>query len=123
MVNKRTFQKYICFLSVLFILNSSLACKDKKEQPGNTTKKEKPVEIYTVEIKAMKFVPDVITVDKGDKVVFINRDIVMHCVTEEKNAWTSSQIPSGEDYMVIAKQSVNYYCAIHKVMKGKIIVK
>jgi plastocyanin len=123
MINTKTFQKNICFLSVLFILNCCLACNDKKEQNDDTTKKEKPVEIYTVEIKGMKFVPDSITINKGDKVIFINRDIVVHCVTEEKNAWTSSQIPSGEDYMLVAKESANYYCAIHKVMKGKIIVK
>jgi plastocyanin len=74
MMNMRAFEKNICFLSVLFILNCCPACNDKKEQNDEATKKEKPVEIYTVEIKGMKFAPDSITVNKGDKVIFINRE-------------------------------------------------
>lgn len=88
------------------------------------TPKEPQPEVYTVEIKDMKFVPDSLVVKKGDKVIFINRDMVNHCVTEEvKNGWTSSAIPGGEDWMLVVNKSSNYYCAIHMVMKGKIIVK
>jgi plastocyanin len=111
---------YLIF-AVLFLT----ACSNPPEkQKEISTPKVIPQEVYTVEIKDMKFVPAEITVKKGDKVVFVNRDMVAHCVTEvTASKWTSSAIPSGEAYMLVVNESSNYYCAIHKVMKGKIILK
>lgn len=79
--------------------------------------------IYTIEISGMKFNPDVITVHKGDTIIWKNNDLVTHCVTElPANAWTSSKIPSGASWEMVINTSSNYFCAIHVVMKGKIIV-
>jgi plastocyanin len=79
--------------------------------------------VHTVEIKQMQFQPAELTVQKGDTVVWINKDIVAHDVTEESNkAWTSSILPSGKSWSMVATQSSNYYCSIHVVMKGKLIV-
>jgi plastocyanin len=79
--------------------------------------------VHTVEIKQMKFQPAELTVQKGDTVVWINLDIVAHDVTEESNkAWTSSILPSGKSWSMVATQSSNYYCSIHVVMKGKLKV-
>lgn len=93
-----------------------------KEKPVPVVRPKEP-DIYTVEIKDMKFVPDSLVVKKGDRVIFVNRDMVGHCVTEDGKAWTSGAIPGGEDWMLVAQKSSNYYCAIHVVMKGRIIVK
>ncbi|MEP6951909.1 MAG: cupredoxin domain-containing protein [Ginsengibacter sp.] len=79
--------------------------------------------IHTVEISGMKFNPDVITVHKGDTIIWKNNDLVVHCVTElPTNAWTSSKIPPGASWEMVVNTSSNYFCAIHLVMKGKIIV-
>ena len=78
---------------------------------------------YTVEIKQMKFQPAELLVQKGDTVIWINRDIVAHDVTEEPGkAWTSSLIPPGKSWSLVVTQSADYYCSIHVVMKGKLIV-
>jgi plastocyanin len=112
---------HMFLVSCLFLLNSCSSAPEKTTQ--GTTIKATPYEVHTVEIKDMKFVPDSIIVKKGDEVVFINRDIVTHCVTEEVGkAWTSSALASGESYLLVVTESSKYYCAIHKVMKGKIIV-
>ncbi|CAL1516312.1 plastocyanin/azurin family copper-binding protein [Chitinophaga sp. MM2321] len=77
----------------------------------------------TVEIAGMKFTPAELTVHKGDKVVFINHDMVTHDITEEVNkAWTSAPLPVNESWSLIVTQSADYFCSIHPVMKGKIIV-
>jgi len=77
----------------------------------------------TVEIRNMKFTPDSLVVKKGDKIVFVNRDMVVHCVTAiEGDTWTSGALPTGALFTLIAGKSSVYYCAIHKVMKGVIIV-
>jgi plastocyanin len=77
----------------------------------------------TVVISDMKFNPAVIKVRKGDGVIWVNNDMVAHCVTETKSkAWTSSPIPAGGSWQMQVTQSADYYCAIHLVMKGKILV-
>ena len=108
----------------VFLLVSCSSTSEKAKLKESAAPKEIPYQVYTVEIKDMKFVPDSITVKKGDEVVFVNRDMVTHCVTEEKSkSWTSSALPAGESYLLVAEESSDYYCAIHQVMKGKIIVK
>jgi plastocyanin len=79
---------------------------------------------HTVEIKQMKFNPAELQVSKGDTVVWVNKDIVAHDVTEESaKKWTSSIIPSNTFWQMVVTQSSDYYCSIHVVMKGKLIVK
>ena len=80
--------------------------------------------VHTVIIKEMKFQPGEITVQKGDIVVWINKDIVTHNVTEEKgNGWKSSPIPNGKSWKMTVKATSSYFCSLHPVMKGKIRVK
>lgn len=77
---------------------------------------------HTVEIKDMKFQPEDIIVHKGDTVVWINKDIVAHDVTEENKAWGSPPIASDSSWKKVITQSDSYYCSIHLIMKGKITV-
>jgi plastocyanin len=79
---------------------------------------------YTVEIKDMKFVPADIEVEKGDTVLFVNKDMVAHDVTEQATkAWSSSPIPAGGSWKMAVADEADYYCSIHEVMKGKIELK
>ena len=78
---------------------------------------------HVVEIKAMKFQPAELVVGNGDTVVWVNRDIVAHDVTEQPGkAWSSSIMPAGTSWSLVVIQSADYYCSIHVVMKGKLIV-
>jgi plastocyanin len=84
--------------------------------------KHKP-EVHVVEIKQMQFQPAVITIRKEDTIVFINKDIVMHNVTEQsKAAWSSSTMKPGDSFKLVPKENCNYFCTLHLVMKGKIEV-
>jgi len=100
---------YCCLtVATLMILNG---CSSKPEQPKT----------YTVEIKDMKFVPDSITVNPGDTVIWINKDMVAHDVTEESTkAWSSNIIPSGGSWKMAVSERADYFCSIHVVMKGKL---
>jgi plastocyanin len=74
-----------------------------------------------VEIKDMKFVPDTVTVSKGDTVIWVNDDIVIHDVTEEDSkAWSSGPMASGSTWKMVVAGDADYYCSIHAVMKGRI---
>ena len=80
-------------------------------------------ELHVVEIKDMKFQPEEISVKKGDTIVWVNRDMVTHCVTEENTkALTSSNIAAGNSWKMVIQSGADYFCAIHQVMKGKILV-
>jgi plastocyanin len=93
----------------------SLSCSPARE-------KTEP-KVHTVEIKQMKFQPSELKVQKGDTVIWINQDIVAHDVTEASaKAWTSSVLNTGKSWKMVAAQSFDYYCSIHVVMKGKLIV-
>ena len=72
----------------------------------------------------MKFLPDYLEVSKGDTVRFVNNDLVVHDVTEELDkAWTSSLLPAGKSWDLAVMQSAAYFCSLHEVMKGEIVVK
>lgn len=78
---------------------------------------------HTIEIKQMVFSPSEITIRKGDTVVFINHDPVDHDITEaDKKLWSSSPLHPGKTWAKEITESANYYCSLHVVMKGKIIV-
>src|SRR6185437_11194964 len=52
-------------------------------------------QVHAVTIDQMKFDPAVVTVKKGDTVIFYNRDMVTHDITEEHSkAWTSKPLPA-----------------------------
>ena len=78
---------------------------------------------HTIEIKEMKFQPDHLKLHKGDTVLWINKDITDHDVTEQsKKAWTSSKLPMGKSWSKVVTESADYFCSLHVVMKGKLIV-
>jgi plastocyanin len=79
--------------------------------------------IHHVEISLMKFQPEELKVHKGDSVVWTNNDITIHDVTEEPgHIWTSKPIAAGASWGMKVEKSADYFCSIHKVMKGKLIV-
>lgn len=78
---------------------------------------------HIIEIKNMKFIPSELTVHKGDTVVWINRDIFPHDVTELKSKiWSSPTLSKGKSWYKVIAKNEDYYCSLHIVMKGKIIV-
>jgi len=115
-----------CSAALLIALTLFAGCNSNSgnnNAPATSAAAKPKYDVVTVEIQNMKFIPDSVVVHKGDEVVFVNRDMVNHCVTEEKSkAWTSGIIPAGQSYLLVAKENTQYYCAIHTVMKGKIVV-
>ena len=99
------------FILCIFFAALMFSCSSKK------------YEVHVVEIKQMQFQPAVINVQKEDKIIFVNKDIVLHNVTEQSKAkWSSSTMKPGDTFKLVAKESCNYFCTLHLVMKGKIQV-
>ena len=105
-----------------FIKNESLTAPVTENVKLDTALKNTS-SFHTVEIKQMKFQPNELKLHKGDTVLWINKDITDHDVTEEtKKAWTSSKLPMGKSWSKVVEESANYFCSLHVVMKGKLIV-
>ena len=82
-----------------------------------------PPAVHTIVISAMQFNPAELTLQKGDTVVFENRDLVVHDITQDPDKnWTSSNLSPGQSFRMAVRQSSNYYCSIHPTMKGKLTV-
>jgi plastocyanin len=79
--------------------------------------------VYQVQIKDMKFEPAELTVNKGDTVIWTNLDITVDDITDQTaESWTSGPLPSGKSWKMVVKKESDYYCSIHKVMTGKILL-
>lgn len=103
-------------LAALLLLMMVQSCTVKTENSVHA--------LHTVEIRAMQFLPASLQLNENDTVLFINHDILVHDVTEEASKkWTSSPLASGQSYKMVVKKSANYYCSIHPVMKGSLIVR
>src|SRR5688572_10372943 len=97
----------LCFIVCLCSCSSSL--------------EKLPAISHIVEIRSMQVQPAELMVSKGDTVVFVNRDMVVHDVTEKDMDWTSSALSTDQEYRMVVNTDVEYYCTIHPVMKGKLI--
>jgi plastocyanin len=101
-------------LTILVGIVAVAGCSESKHSPKS----------YTIVIEQMKFKPAVLTVEPGDSVTWVNKDLVTHNIVEQPDSsWRSPVLASGARWTMEAQKSSNYYCSIHVVMKGKIEVK
>jgi plastocyanin len=101
-----------CLILFIFLLGSCTSSPEKAIH-----------KVYNVEINQMQCQPASLTVQKGDTIIWTNHDMVTHDVTEEKEKrWTSGPLAPGESWSLVATESADYYCSIHVIMKGKLIV-
>ena len=81
---------------------------------------------HVVEIRGMAFHPEVLQLQRGDTVVWINRDIVPHTATASKaSGWDTGALSQGQSgqYVVRHQGADPYYCRLHPTMQGKLIAR
>lgn len=77
---------------------------------------------HVIEIHRMKFQTISLNVKVGDKVTWINKDLVPHTATANDKSWDSGRLGKGESFsLVITDQtSLDYFCFYHRQMKAKL---
>jgi plastocyanin len=123
------------FTGLLFAVLQLLSCSRSEQNKASrsdadddyeiaeTPAPENEAETHTIEIRQMKFEPEILNVKKGDKIIWINKDIVEHDITELNNkVWASSRLPTGASWSMSVTKTEAYYCNLHVVMKGKVVV-
>ncbi|EKF18021.1 cupredoxin domain-containing protein [Nitratireductor pacificus] len=77
---------------------------------------------HRVEIRGLKFVPDVLTVRPEDTVTFVNRDIAPHTATASDQSWDTGTLARDAEatITVTAGMTQAYFCRFHPMMKGEL---
>jgi plastocyanin len=111
------------FMMFVFYSVLTCSCTTPEDRSGQTQKKPS-AQTHAILIQQMKFAPAELTLNEGDTVTWINRDIVDHNVTEEINkSWTSGILTAEKSWSMVVMKSADYMCTLHPVMKGRIVVK
>ena len=78
----------------------------------------------TIKIANFTFDPPTLTVKAGSTVTWVNADDIPHLVTDKDGKFHSSALDTNDKYsqMLSTAGTVEYFCAIHPKMTGKIVV-
>jgi plastocyanin len=78
---------------------------------------------HTVTIEGMKFVPETVTVKKGDRIVWKNKDVVPHTATVA-GSFDSKSIASDASWSHAVRKPGRYdvVCSFHPGMKATLVV-
>lgn len=119
------------FLILLFFVGINYSCSEKKDnraefkisrRPVATLNSNNHVSKHEVVIKAMKYYPEELNVSVGDTIIWVNQDIYTHNVVEIDSAWFSPLLNPGDKWMHIITSNDIYYCSLHSVMRGAIVL-
>ncbi len=119
----------ILVVSVFFFTACRPATDHSKEAPQNIeqavqqtdTKSLESITKHTVVIEKMQFNPAELMVHKGDTIVWINKGIVEHDITEvPEQSWTSGKLKVGDSWETTTTEGFDYICSIHMTMKGSV---
>ena len=115
---------FLAALSLVAVLTFvSVAAAQKASVLG--TQKQHKRATRTVVIQNFSFKPAHITVKRGTRVTWINRDMTKHTATASNGAIDSGILPPGHSYshtFKTAGRTNNYHCEIHPFMRGSVTV-
>lgn len=99
----------------LLLVGAGLAAAAKRAEPRR----------HTITIEGNAFRPDDLTVDRGDTVVWVNRDFYPHTATDSEGRFDSGTIPANGSWSLAAEAAgeLRYVCTLHPTMKATLRVR
>jgi len=78
---------------------------------------------HTVAMDGTRFIPETLTVKRGDRVVWVNKDPFPHTATAD-GTFDSKSIAAGHSWSYVAQKSGKfaYICTLHPGMNGTLVV-
>jgi len=78
----------------------------------------------TVTIENMQFNPPQLSVHRGDRIVWVNKDLFPHTATADNRSFDSGSIDAGSSWSFVAGKAgkFGYSCTFHPTMKGTLTV-
>jgi len=82
------------------------------------------VQTHTIVIEAMRFNPETLTLRRGDRVVWHNKDLVPHTATA-RGVFDSRSIAAQGSWTYVTRKAgtLAYVCSFHPTMKGTLSVR
>jgi plastocyanin len=79
---------------------------------------------HTITIVGMTFDPATVRLAPGDRVVWLNRDLVPHTASAVDGSFESGRIDPGQQWSLVfaAASAIDYVCAYHPAMQGRLEV-
>ena len=76
--------------------------------------------VHTVVIENMRYNPPELSVHRGERIVWVNKDLFPHTVTAAAHAFDSGSIAAGASWTYVAGKTGEYAygCTFHPTMKG-----
>ena len=80
---------------------------------------------HTVTMEHMRFQPEILTVARGDTIVWINKDLVPHTTTSETGGFDSQVVQTEKSWRFTARKKGQfpYICTFHPTMTAMLRVK
>ncbi|CAD6537233.1 hypothetical protein LMG28727_03431 [Paraburkholderia kirstenboschensis] len=102
--------------------STALACAMLASLPANAIAAPKT---YVVAIENMQFNPPNLSVKRGDRVVWVNKDIFPHTATADTRAFDSRSIAANASWSYEPGKagSFPYGCTFHPTMHGALTVR
>ena len=114
-------------VGTLFVVSVAGAHKHRTAQAHkHPTAKAHKHPTRTVVIRGFRFRPAHITIKRGTRVRWINKDMHPHTVTaNKKGSFDSGRLGKGQRYSHVFKTAGKkaYHCEIHPFMRGSVVVK
>jgi plastocyanin len=78
---------------------------------------------HTIEMRNMRFGPIPGNIKAGDRIIWVNRDIVAHTATAVDDSF-DVEVPSGGSVTTVAGSAgkVPFYCRYHPGMRGELVI-
>ena len=80
----------------------------------------KTAKTHTITIEGMRFQPEVLTVSRGDTIVWVNKDLVPHTATSKAGGFDSKDIQADKSWRhtIQTTGEFAYICTFHPTMKA-----
>jgi plastocyanin len=90
----------------------------------SVAERQSPSHTRIVTIEGLQFNPQELTVHRGDRVAWANKDLFPHTVTSDTKAFDSRSIAANASWSYVTSKpgEYSYSCTFHPTMKGKITV-
>ena len=79
---------------------------------------------HTITMENVQYTPAHLTVHRGDRIVWVNKDLFPHTVTASDKAFDSGSIAVSKSWTYVARKpgTFTYACSFHPTMKGDVEV-
>lgn len=112
-------------MGALVLVAAPLGLLSCGSEPGAAADKPAP-STHTVTIEAVAYSPATVTVNVGDKVVWVNKDPFPHTATSQAAGFDSKDIGASDaswTYTATKPGEFSYLCTLHPTMTGVLRVK